>query len=108
MAFDLKFSVIALFAISAVSACAADPSGTTAIASGDKITARMEGQTAPDGTVIKCRSMQVTGSRFPAKECKSEQAWKDFDTMMAENAKSSTDGFQRLRTGCSTQGEGSC
>lgn len=104
MEFTMKSCVVALLAAAFLGACAANPSGATALASADKITAGMEGQTAPDGTVIKCRSMQVTGSRFPVKECKSGAAWEEFDTLMASNAKNETDKFQRLNTGCSTTG----
>ncbi|MFN3609484.1 MAG: hypothetical protein ACK4Y9_10500 [Hyphomonas sp.] len=103
----LKAALAATLAASILSACATPTSGE-AVAPGGRITAAMEGKMSEDGTVIACRSMQVTGSRFPAKECKSEKAWKEFDTLMAENAKSSTDGFQRLRSGCATQSEGSC
>ncbi len=91
----------------AMAACATPATGAAPV-SDAKITAGMEGKTADDGTIIKCRSMQVTGTRFPAKECKSEKAWEEFDKLMAENAKSSVDGFQRLNTGCATQAEGSC
>ncbi|PKP81384.1 MAG: hypothetical protein CVT79_11540 [Alphaproteobacteria bacterium HGW-Alphaproteobacteria-18] len=102
----LKALPVAIVAI-ALAACTT-PANGAAEASGTKITAAMEGQMTDDGTAIKCRSMQVTGSRFPAKECKSEKAWQEFDKIMAENAKSSTDGFQRLRSGCATQAEGTC
>lgn len=91
----------------ALAACATPATGAAPTADA-KITAAMEGKTADDGTMIKCRAMQVTGTRFPAKECKSEKAWEEFDKLMAENAKSSVDGFQRLNTGCATQAEGSC
>ncbi|MFN4185861.1 MAG: hypothetical protein ACK4M6_13865 [Hyphomonas sp.] len=102
----LKALPVAVAAI-ALAACTTSVSGSSE-ASGTKITAAMEGQMTDDGTAIKCRSIQVTGSRFPAKECKSEKAWQEFDKIMAENAKSSTDSFQRLRTGCATQAEGGC
>ncbi len=70
--------------------------------------ALVAGQMAPDGTIVVCRSMALTGTRFPAKECKSEKAWEEIDAIFAANAKAETDKFQRLNTGCSTQGEGSC
>jgi hypothetical protein len=91
----------------AMAACATPATGAP-LSADARITAAMEGKTANDGTIIKCRSMQVTGTRFPAKECKSEKAWEEFDKLMAENAKSSVDGFQRLNTGCATQAEGTC
>ncbi|MBY9065984.1 hypothetical protein K1X12_03690 [Hyphomonas sp. WL0036] len=104
MAIGMKLGVVGLLSAGALVACASNTSGTTALNGADKITASMEGQTAPDGSIVKCRSMQVTGSRFPAKDCKSELAWKEFDRLMAENAKNETDKFQRLNTGCSTTG----
>lgn len=107
MAAALKFTCVLVLAAAVLSACAT-PVADGPVESGAKLTAAMEGQMAEDGTPIKCRAMQVTGSRFQAKECKSEKAWTEFDKMMAENAKSSTDGFQRLRSGCATQAEGSC
>lgn len=99
--------------IAAAAACLAacttpDGAATQAAAPSGRITPAMEGQLAADGSPIRCRSVQVTGSRFPVRECKSELVWKEYDTMMAENAKSATDGFQRVRTGCSTSGEGGC
>lgn len=108
MAHALKAGCFALFAFAALAGCATPEGGTTQLASAGRITPKMEGQEATDGTPVRCRSMQVTGSRFPVKECKSEKAWEDYDKMMAENARSATDGFQRVRTGCSTQAEGGC
>lgn len=104
MAITLKSTFAVMVSALTLAACATNTSGATALAGADTITAGMEGKMAPDGSVVKCRSMQVTGSRFPAKDCKSELAWKEFDKMMAENAKNETDKFQRLNTGCSTTG----
>lgn len=104
MAFAHRTILVALFGMFAVAACATNVSGATAIAGADKATAALEGQIAPDGSIVKCRSMKVTGSRFPVKDCKSEKAWEEFDKLMAENAKNSTDKLQRLNTGCSTTG----
>lgn len=104
MAITLKSTFAVLVSAITLVACATNTSGSTALAGADTITAGMEGQMAPDGSVIKCRSVKVTGSRFPLKDCKSELAWKEFDKMMAENAKNETDKFQRLNTGCSTTG----
>lgn len=108
MAITLKSTFAVLVSALTLAACATNTSGATAVAGADAFTASMEGQTAPDGSVIKCRSMQVIGTRFPVKDCKSENAWSEYDKMMAENAKSSTDGLQRLRSGCATRAEGSC
>jgi hypothetical protein len=52
--------------------------------------------------------MQVTGTRFPLKECKTEEAWAAYDEYTNSNAKESTDKYQRLNTGCSTQAQGAC
>ncbi len=104
MAAAFKTTLAFLLAAAALGACSTNTSGTTALAGADKDLAALEGRAAPDGSIVKCRSMQVTGSRFPLKECKSELAWKEFDKAMAENAKKETDKFQRLNTGCSTTG----
>lgn len=89
-------------------ACAATGAPAPQAGQDDRITASMEGKMAPDGTPVSCRSMQVTGSRFPAKDCRSQAAWEQFDQAMAENARSQTDRFQRVNTGCATRAEGGC
>lgn len=97
--------LIALLGAAAIlAACATPEDAATQLASTETMQASMEGQEASDGSIIRCRSMQVTGSRFPAKTCKSEKVWEEFDKAMAENAKSATDGFQRLNTGCAVSG----
>ena len=53
---------------------------------------------------IVCRSMKVTGTRFAKRECKTVSAWVEYDKYTNQNAKESTDNFQRLNTGCSTTG----
>jgi hypothetical protein len=85
-----------------LSACAAAPVQTAS--NSDKITSAMQGQTASDGSIIRCRSIKEIGTHFATKECKSETTWAEFDKMMALNAKEQTDKFQRLNSGCSTQG----
>ncbi|MEH6410244.1 MAG: hypothetical protein V7741_06945 [Hyphomonas sp.] len=57
---------------------------------------------------IACRSMKVTGTRFAKRECKTVSAWVEYDKYTNRNAKESTDNFQRLNTGCSTQSQGTC
>lgn len=69
---------------------------------------RAEAMTGPDGEPVICRKMPVTGTRFPIKECKTEAAWAEYDEYTNSNAKESTDKFQRLNSGCSTQAQGSC
>lgn len=96
---NLLKTAIATFAVSVLAACAT-PATNETVDTSEKIAASMEGKMTDDGTVVVCRSMQVTGSRFPAKECKSEKVWKEFDAIMAENAKSSTDRIQRVNSGC--------
>lgn len=85
-----------------LSACASAPVQTAS--NSEKITAAMQGQTAKDGSIISCRSILQTGTRFPVKECKSEKTWEEFDKMVALNAKEQTDKFQRLNSGCSATG----
>lgn len=104
MSAAFKHSLASLAAAALLVGCAVGDSGASAVAGAAPLTAAMEGQTAPDGTAIQCRSMQVTGSRFPVRECKSEKAWQEFDNQMAENAKNETDKFQRVRSGCSVSG----
>ena len=48
--------------------------------------------------------MKVTGTRFAKRECKTVSAWVEYDKYTNQNAKESTDNFQRLNTGCSTTG----
>ncbi len=67
-----------------------------------------EGDIAPDGSVVSCRATAVIGTRFKHKDCKSELAWKEFDEITEANARESTDKFQRLNSGCSTQSQGTC
>ncbi|HRX75162.1 MAG TPA: hypothetical protein P5341_13725 [Hyphomonas sp.] len=60
--------------------------------------------TGPDGEPVICREVKVTGTRFPQKTCKTAEAWEQFDAYTNGSAKEQTDKFQRLNTGCSTQG----
>lgn len=76
-------------------ACATSPSTTQTAAN-----------VGPDGEPLVCRSMQITGTRFPQKECKTAEAWEQYDAYTNGNAKESTDKFQRLNTGAATQAGG--
>jgi starvation-inducible outer membrane lipoprotein len=87
-----------------LAACTTAPAPVQMAEGGPKLTAAMEGQLAQDGTPIQCRSIDRTGTRFAIKECKSEAAWEELDAILAASAKEQTDKFQRLNTGCSTQG----
>ena len=78
-----------------VSACATPPQG-----------AQVAANTGADGEPLVCRSMKVTGTRFAEKECKTAEAWKQYDDYTNQNAKESTDKFQRLNTGSATQAGG--
>jgi hypothetical protein len=62
----------------------------------------MEGQTAPDGTPIRCRAMDTIGPRFAQKECKSAKDWEQFGKLMADNARDQTDKIQRAGSGAAT------
>jgi hypothetical protein len=84
----------------ALAACATAPAQPGADTG--KLTASMEGQTAPDGTPIRCRAMDTIGTRFAQKECKSAKAWEEFDKLMADNAKEQTDKIQRVGSGPAT------
>jgi hypothetical protein len=79
-----------------VSACTT-PAATTQTAAAN---------VGPNGEPLVCRSMKVTGTRFAQRECKTVDAWKEYDAYTNQNAKESTDKFQRLNTGSSTQAGG--
>lgn len=57
----------------------------------------MEGLMTSDGTVVRCRNISRTGTRFLLQECKSESAWATWDKMVAANAKEAMDSVQRNR-----------
>lgn len=97
MNLSLKLAFVAVFALAA---CATPPAATGAQAT------LKAGDTAPDGTVVACRNIEAIGTRFSERTCKSEAAWKQFDEMMATNAKEQTDKFQRVGTGAATSGGG--
>jgi hypothetical protein len=79
-----------------VSACST-PAATTQTAAAN---------VGPNGEPLVCRSMKVTGTRFAQRECKTADAWKEYDAYTNQNAKESTDKFQRLNTGSATQAGG--
>ena len=39
----------------------------------------LEGRMTSDGSIVTCRAIVLTGTRFPLKQCKSEKAWEEFD-----------------------------
>jgi len=81
-----------------LAACASQPPVQTAAINPNDAKASMEGQMSPDGSVIVCRSLKQTSSRFLLHECKSEKAWAKFDAMTTENARTAIDKIQR--NGC--------
>ena len=89
-------SVLALAgSVAFLAACAAAPAGTQKAAN-----------VGPNGEPLVCRSIQVTGTRFPQKECKTAESWESFDRYTNDNAKESTDKFQRLNSGAATNAGG--
>lgn len=78
-----------------VSACASAPAGSAGAAN-----------VAADGEPLVCRSIAVTGTRFPLKECKTAEAWAAYDDYTKDNAKESTDKFQRIQSGAATNAGG--
>ena len=87
---------LAALGLAAVTTACATSSSTTQTAA----------NVGPDGKPLVCRSIQVTGTRFPQKECKTAEAWEQFDAYTKDNAKQSTDKFQRVNSGAATQAGG--
>ena len=79
-----------------VTACAAAPAGTQTTAA----------NVGPDGEPLVCRSIKVTGTRFPQKECKTAAAWEEYDAYTNSNARESTDKIQRVNSGGATNSGG--
>ena len=46
--------------------------------------------------------MKVTGTRFAKRECKTADAWTQYDAYTNQNARESTDKIQRVGTGGAT------
>lgn len=90
----LYISAIGLAAL--VSACAS-PTTTTQTAAAN---------VGPNGEPLICRSIKETGTRFAKKDCKTAEAWVQFDAYTNGNAKESTDKFQRLQSGAATNAGG--
>ena len=55
-------------------------------------------QTGPDGEALVCRRIKVTGTRFAQKECKTAEAWAQYDEYTKSNAREATDKVQRLNS----------
>lgn len=83
--------------------------GLTALATAcatSSTSGQMAANVGPDGEPLVCRSIQITGTRFPQKECKTVEAWEQYDAYTNDNAKESTDKFQRVNYGAATQAGG--
>jgi hypothetical protein len=78
-----------------VSACATPPEGS-----------QVASNVSADGEQLVCRSMKVTGTRFAERECKTAEAWKQYDAYTNENAKEATDKIQRVNSGAATNAGG--
>ena len=92
------YALAAAAAAALLAACASAPAdGTTQLAASN---------VGPDGEPLVCRYLKVTGTRFPQKECKTAEAWKQYDEYTKQNAKESTDKYQRLQSGAATNAGG--
>lgn len=97
----MRLIVSAILVTVLLGACAtpaAEPVDMASIDPNDA-NASLEGRISPDGTVIVCRYIKQTGTRFPLKECKSEKAWEAWDAFTEENTKTALDNIQRNRCG---------
>ena len=79
-------------------ACQSAPATTAATANAEST------QTAAADVEVVCRSMKVTGTRFAKRECKTPEAWVQYDSYTNQNAKEATDKYQRTTTGSSVGG----
>lgn len=92
-----RISILAAAGLAALAtACASAPGATQTAAA----------NVGPDGEPLVCRSIKVTGTRFAQKECKTAEAWEQYDAYTNDNAKESTDKFQRLQSGAATNAGG--
>ncbi|MEH6693489.1 MAG: hypothetical protein V7675_00525 [Hyphomonas sp.] len=74
-------------------ACQSAPATTAAAAD------QAPTQTAAADVEVVCRSMKVTGTRFAKRECKTPEAWVEYDAYTNQNAREATDKVQRLNSG---------
>tara|TARA_R110000803_G_scaffold29237_5_gene66940 strand:- start:1337 stop:1705 length:369 start_codon:yes stop_codon:yes gene_type:complete len=66
----------------------------------DAVTGSAEGvEVASADADVFCRSVKVTGTRFAKRECKTAEAWRQFDAYTNQNAREATDKIQRVGTG---------
>lgn len=101
-------SIVGLAGICLLAACQSPAGQLATVAPAASVPLDEPIQVAGVDEEIICRSMKVTGTRFQKRECKTVSAWEAYDTYTNQNAKESTDNFQRLNSGCSTQAQGSC
>lgn len=90
----LSLSALGLAALA--TACSTPAAGTQTAAA----------NVGPNGEPLVCRSMKVTGTRFPQKECKTAEAWEQYDEYTKGNARESTDKYQRIQSGAATNAGG--
>ncbi|KJS24386.1 MAG: hypothetical protein VR75_15365 [Hyphomonadaceae bacterium BRH_c29] len=90
-----RFLCISAIGLAALASACASPTTQTAAAN-----------VGPNGEPLICRSIKETGTRFAKKECKTAEAWVQFDAYTNGNAKESTDKFQRLQSGAATNAGG--
>ena len=88
-------------ALLVLSACAT-PAAPVAAAPAAATTEVASAETADTRSKVVCRNVEVIGSRFPKKECKTKDAWDKFDTMMADEGRQGVDKMQKLGSGAST------
>ena len=79
-------------------ACQSAPATTASTTESEPV------KTATADADLVCRSMKVTGTRFTKRECKTPEAWVQYDTYTNQNAKEATDKVQRTNTGSSMGG----
>ena len=91
----MKFGMTGISALVLLAGCATATPIAPADINPEDAKASLAGKMTADGTIVECRSLELTGTRFPAKICKSEKAWERFDKETAEQAKDSVHDIQR-------------
>jgi hypothetical protein len=98
-----------LFAAVSLAACQAAPTASVAepvvVSTPSKQFRGEEVLVASNGMEVVCRSISETGTRFSKRICKTPDAWLEYDSYTNQNAKESTDKFQRLNSGCKASGK---
>lgn len=89
-------------ALLVLSACATPTAPVTTTAADGSVV--MSADPTDPGAKVVCRNMEIIGTRFPKKECKTKDAWDKYDTLMAEEGRAGADKIQRVGSGAATQG----